>query len=242
MDPVLYRQMAQAQHGHWWFAARRKILERVIRHRLPAPTSILEIGCGPGGNLPMLSSMGRVWAMEMDAYALEEARRVVPGLDIRQGWLPDQIPFEDRCFDLICLFDVLEHVEDDVAALKRIYPLLEKRGVVLLTVPAFQWLYGPHDKAHHHFRRYTAFRLRGVASQAGFRVERCGYFNTLLFPLAAAERLAMRFLGKQESNGAVLRNPLLNAFLFKVFAFERYVLPYAFFPFGVSVIAVLEKS
>jgi len=241
MDPILYRQMAQAQQDHWWFAARRQILDRVIRHRLPAPSSILEIGCGPGGNLPMLSSMGRVWAMEMDAYALEEARRIAPGLDIRQGWLPDQIPFEDRRFDLICLFDVLEHVEDDAAALKQVYSLLEKHGVVLLTVPAFQWLYGPHDKAHHHFRRYTASRLRKIACKAGFRVGRCGYFNTLLFPLAAAQRWATRFLGKRESNGAVLPNPLLNRILFNVFAFERHVLPYVFFPFGVSVIAVLEK-
>lgn len=241
MDPSLYRQMAETQQQHWWFVARRHILQRLIRKLTPSPVSILEIGCGPGGNLDMLSGLGRVCAVEMDDYALEEARKTAPQTDIRQGWLPDNMPFEDRRFDLVCLFDVLEHVEDDREALASVYRLVEQGGRVVLTVPAFQWLYGAHDKAHHHFRRYTAARLRMLAQDAGFRVRRCGYFNILLFPLVAVSRLAGRLSNSDRSDDAAIPSPWLNRALCRIFSAEAWLVPYCFYPFGVSVIAVLEK-
>jgi hypothetical protein len=98
MDPTLYRQMAETQQHHWWFAARRYILQRLLKRLAPAPVSILEIGCGPGGNLALLSGFGKVCAVEMDEYALGEACKVAPQAEIRSGWLPDNIPFGERRF------------------------------------------------------------------------------------------------------------------------------------------------
>jgi SAM-dependent methyltransferase len=240
MDPSLYRQMAETQQHHWWFAARRYILERLLKRLVHAPVSILEIGCGPGGNLALLSGFGKVCAVEMDEYAMGEARKAAPQAEIRFGWLPDNMPFGERRFELVCLFDVLEHVEDDQGALNCVFRMVEQGGVVLLTVPAFQWLFGAHDQAHHHFRRYTAGRLRLLAERAGFRVKRLGYFNTLLFPLVVALRLTAK-LGHGRSADSAMPTPPLNRLLFRIFAAEAWVAARMFFPFGVSAIAVLEK-
>lgn len=189
----------------------------------------------------MLSAFGPVCAVEMDAYALDEAKKVAPQTEIRQGWLPDNIFFDDKKFGLVCLFDVLEHVEDDQGALDCVYELVEKGGMVLLTVPAFQWLYGAHDEAHHHFRRYTSGRLRLLAERAGFRVKRHGYFNTFLFPLAASLRLSGRISGNARSDDAAIPSPRMNRLLYWIFAAEAWLVPHFFFSFGVSAIAVLKK-
>jgi SAM-dependent methyltransferase len=189
----------------------------------------------------MLSNFGKLSAVEMDAFALGEARKIAQEVEIQQGWLPHNLPFEGQKFGLVCLFDVLEHVEDDQGALNCVYERVEKGGTVILTVPAFQWLYGSHDKAHHHFRRYTATHLRVLAERAGFRVKRRGYFNTLLFPLVASLRLIGRVLGNSPSSDAAIPAAPVNWLLYRIFAAEALVVPYFFLPFGVSAIIVLEK-
>lgn len=242
MDAQLYRQMACIQQDHWWFAARRQILRRVIAARMqPIPAEILEIGCGTGGNLAMLSDFGSVYAVEMDDYALGIAQNTAPQATLRSGWLPEAIPFAERQFDLVCLFDVLEHVEDDRAALAAIFTRVRPGGQVLLTVPAYQLLYGGHDIAHHHFRRYRVGVLRDLAQAAGFRVCRKGYFNTLLFPLIALARLAERLTGRQSHGDTALPPARLNRLLYRLFASEARVLSWSFFPFGVSAIMILER-
>ena len=242
MSPDLYREMAQTQHHHWWFKARREILAQVItRFKLPIDSEILEIGAGAGGNLSMLSRYGRVTAVEGDPFARHYASDI-SGIAVHPGHLPDGLPFEDASFDLICLFDVLEHTEDDLAGLEAIRRLLRPEGRVLITAPAYQWLYGAHDRAHHHFRRYTARRLCNIARGSGLRVIRSGYFNTLLFPLIALRRVQQIALGGSEGHDASLPPALVNGALYGVFSIEKYIAPVRLFPFGTSVLAVLTRD
>ncbi len=241
MDSSVYRLMAQTQEAHWWFAGRRKILRAIIAQlRLPACARILEIGCGTGGNLPMLTQFGTVCGVEIDDFALARAREV-SNCEIQKGWLPDRIPFHGELFDLVCLLDVLEHVDDDEAALSAVAKRIKPGGLAVVTVPAYQWLYGSHDRLHHHYRRYSAGHLRRKAAVAGLRVLRLGYFNTLLFPLIAAVRLCKRVLPSGGQDEAALPGQKLNRWLYGVLSFEAAFVPRAFFPFGATCIAVLER-
>lgn len=240
MQTDLFVEMAGLQDRHWWFAARRRILADVI-HRLPLPASaeILEIGCGTGANLAMLAGFGCLYAMEHDDMARDFAMSL--GIcPVAAGGLPEPVPFPDRSFDLVCLLDVLEHIENDTAALTRIARLLRPGGMLLVTVPAYGWLWSGHDTAHHHFQRYTAGVLAARARQAGFRPLRLGYFNTLLFPLIAAVRLLQRLGGRAAGEGDMrMPSRLANALLQRAFGCERHILPRFMFPFGTSVLAVL---
>jgi SAM-dependent methyltransferase len=241
MDPKLYREMAETQQKHWWFRARREILARVIaRLGLPSHAELLEIGAGTGGNLGMLRKYGRVSAVEVDSFASRYASDL-SGLNVSYGCLPDPLPFADASFDLVCLFDVLEHVQDDTNALRRVHQLLKPGGRAVITVPAYQWLYGAHDRAHHHFRRYTARQLYLKARDAGLRVGRKGYFNALLFPLIALHRLLRMATAQEDQHDAAVPSRLANGLLYAIFAAEKYIVPLALFPYGTSVLAVLER-
>jgi SAM-dependent methyltransferase len=233
MEPEAYREMAASEGRHWWFAGRRTILSSLIaRLSLRGKSRILELGCGTGGNLEMLARFGEVAAMESDDAARAIALEKTAGrFDIRPGRCPDQIPFAGQRFDLVCLFDVLEHIEDDVATLRAVRALLAPAGRALLTVPAYRWLWSAHDEFLHHRRRYTARELRARTLQAGLRIETLSYFNTLLFPLAAAARL----LGL---DGRRAPAAPLNGVLRALFGAERFVVGRVPLPFGVSLLAV----
>ena len=239
MSPELFPEMAAVQKRHWWFVGRRQILSCVIdRLQLPRQANILEIGCGTGANLEMLRQKGHLHAMEFD----DQARAMANSLalcEVSAGGLPEPVTHMDQSMDLVCLLDVLEHVEDDLSALRRIARLLKPGGRVLVTVPAYQWLWSPHDTAHHHYRRYTAHLLAQTAEQAGLTVHRIGYFNSLLFPLVAAVRLIGKLFSRKYSSDATLPSPWINWLLLRIFVAERHVVARIGFPMGTSVIAVL---
>ena len=241
MDASLFAEMAEIQNTHWWFRARREILARLIETLgLPKPSAVLELGCGAGGNLAMLQRFGSVSAVELDPTARVHASKI-SGLNVEAGCLPDHLPAWADQFDLVCLFDVLEHVEDDATALRRIRQLVRRGGSVLITVPAYGWLFGPHDRAHHHFRRYTKRALRQKLWEAGFRVTRIGYYNTLLFPAVVAERLTSMVTNSQR-HVVGLPPAWLNTILYRLFAFECMFVRHFLFPFGTSVVAIAHAD
>ena len=241
MEAQVYERMAELDSSHWWFVARREILEEVIRRivRPPENARILEIGCGTGHNLPMLSKFGPVEASELDdkARALASARF---GRRIEAAALPDLSVFPEAHFDLVALLDVLEHVPDDRSALAAIRTRLKPGGKLLVTVPANPWMWSAHDVAHHHHRRYRKAELGKAARAAGYEVELLSPFNSLLFPLVAAARIAGRLTGRESADDAMPPRPL-NSVLRGIFALESALVGRVPLPVGVSLVAVLRR-
>jgi SAM-dependent methyltransferase len=240
MDRMIYERMAATQQVHWWFAGRRAILNRLLKTlRLPPESRILEIGCGTGGNIAVLQKFGSVTAVELDSFARDQVRTAMK-IEIAPGSLPDDLPYADRKFDVICLFDVLEHVERDQEALSVLRERLAPKGLLIITVPAYQWLYSSHDVQHHHYRRYTARQLRTIAKAAGLRPTRVGYYNTVLFPLALIRRLAEKLLDLHPIDDSALPGSLLNRFLCRAFSLEARFIGSWFFPVGLSVVGLFH--
>jgi SAM-dependent methyltransferase len=163
-------------------------------------------------------------------------------IEVAPGSLPDDLPYADRKFDVICLFDVLEHVDREQEALSILRERLAPQGLVIITVPAYQWLYSSHDAQHHHYRRYTESQLRTLAQAAGLRPSRVGYYNTVLFPLALISRLAEKLLGLHPIDDSALPGSLLNRFLYRVFSLEAGFIGSRFFPVGLSVVGVFHAG
>lgn len=240
MDPDYYRQMAALQSDHWWYEGRRTILASIIKHLpLPKNAQILEAGCGPGANLTMLSCFGELSAFEPEEYASQHAAQI-SGMTVKTGTLPDHIPFEHN-FDLIGAFDVIEHIDDDVAALNALRQHLKKNGYALFTVPAHPWLWSHHDDINHHKRRYTHKSFKTALQRAGFQVEKISYYNMWLFPLAVAVRFLKKLVNAKGESDVTLPAPPVNKVLRWIFSTEQYLLKHCNLPFGLSLIALCKR-
>jgi len=240
MERIVYDRMAALDSRHWWYRARREVLAALIARRIKPRQGarILEIGCGTGHNLAMLAGFGRVDAIEMDTGARSVASSRL-GHAVADASLPELAGVEEEAYDLIALLDVLEHVEEDREALASIARRLKPGGKILITVPAHPWLWSAHDRVNHHHRRYTRKSLKAVVAAAGLKLDMLSWFNSLLFPLAAASRLAGRVAGKDDSDDALPAAPV-NALFEKLFALERYALGRIPFPPGVSLVAIIS--
>jgi len=243
MRAELYRQTNALEDHHWWFAARRQIVSHAIRRmaKPPAGARILDAGCGTGGNLAMLGQFGRVTGVEPDETALAFARGRGTSADLVKGMLPDALPFDDATFDLAVLLDVLEHIDDDGAALRRVAAVLKLGGCLLLTVPAFPFLWSGHDELHAHRRRYRRHELAGKIASAGLNVRCVSCFNTWLFPAIAAARLVRRLGVGGALSDLFLPPPPVNAFLRALMASERHAIGRISLPVGVSLIVCAAK-
>jgi SAM-dependent methyltransferase len=191
MDKRLMKMMLDVDEHHWWYRGRRRVI-RAELDRLPLPehAQVLDAGCGSGRTLEELVQYGEVSGLELNEDAAEVARGRGLG-EVRIARL-EEIPWEDDRFDLITCLDVLEHVPDDREALTELKRVSKPGGWLLATVPAYQALWSSHDNANHHFRRYERATLRAAVADTGWTLQRLTSFNTILFPPAAAVRLAQR--------------------------------------------------
>lgn len=237
----VYLRMRELEERHWWFVARRRIVRAFIGRyvSLPPGAAILDAGCGTGGNLPMLARLGTVIGLEPDATALALARSRPGAVEVRAGGLPDDLPFDPESFDLIVLLDVLEHVEDDRASLLNLARVLKPGGHLVMTVPAFPFLWSGHDDAHQHRRRYRRRGLVDKLTAAGLRPRCVTYYNSLLFPLIAAMRLLKR--AGQPGDDLWMPSRIVNSVLGAVLGVERIAVGRLPLPAGVSLIACARK-
>jgi SAM-dependent methyltransferase len=191
LEPETYREQFELEDEHWWFKGRRAVIWSLLRPlEASGALRVLDAGCGTGRNLIEFRRLGPVSGVDTSPEALAFCRE--RGIeDVRPGSL-EALPFEDGSFDLILATDVIEHLRDDAAALLELRRVSDPAAHLLLTVPAYRWLWSEHDDAHHHFRRYTLRELRRRAQAAGWRPVGWSYFNTTLLPAVAAVRLASR--------------------------------------------------
>jgi len=240
MERIVYDRMAEVDQLHWWYRARRDILSDLIRRKIhpPADARILEIGCGTGHNLAMLGAFGRVDAIEVDAAARDIASARL-GRAVMDAPLPSLAGIEDGAYDLIAILDVLEHIEEDRAALVSMATKLKPGGKILITVPAHPWMWSAHDVVNHHKRRYTRRTLRKVVAEAGLKLDMLTWFNSLLFPLAAAARVAGRITGREDGDDKLPPKPV-NKLFEAIFGLERYAIGRLPLPPGVSLVAIVS--
>jgi SAM-dependent methyltransferase len=241
MEAVTYRIEAQVGEAHWWFQARRRILQDVLQHLpLPARPTIYDLGCGTGHNLIMLQELGEATGIDMSADALAYCRSLGCRSTL-EGNLYD-LPLADEAADVVVASDILEHLDDDARGAAEIRRVLKQdSGVAVITVPAFQWLWGTQDDVSHHKRRYTKGEVRALLEGAGLTIEKLTYFNFFLFPPIWLGRLAIKLSKKRIESENTLTSPKLDGLLGGIFASERFWLRRAGFPIGVSVLAIARK-
>jgi SAM-dependent methyltransferase len=242
METITYDIEAQVGEAHWWFQARRRILQDVLQHLpLPARPTIYDLGCGTGHNLIMLQELGEATGIDMSADALAYCRSLGCRSTL-EGNLYD-LPLADEAADVVVASDILEHLDDDARGAAEIRRVLKQdSGVAVITVPAFQWLWGTQDDVSHHKRRYTKGELVGLLERAGLELERATYFNFFLFPAVLGGRTLLRLKRGTVESENTLTPGWSNGLLRTIFASEAYWLRVAGFPVGVSILAVAKIS
>ena len=246
MKDAIHEAHDELADSHWWLVGRRAIFrEALLRHLPPAthPRRVLDAGCGTGTNLEMLQRFGEVWGVEAHEGALAAARRRVPNAHLSLGRLPGLgLPSSSR-FDVITLLDVLEHLDEPVAALRELRAHLAPEGTLLVTVPAFQFLWSVHDEQNEHRLRYDLRTLTHQLSLAGLGVTFHSYYNSLLFPAVAAVRLLRRLVpGREEVPELEASRGLANGLLTRLFSAERHVVTRVPVPAGVSLLAIVRAG
>jgi len=246
MEQDIYDEMAKQEGQHWWFVARRKYVQKLISKYFPPDSKyrVCEIGCGTGGNLEMLSQLGCVDAVELN----ESARQVAKSKEIKNvlgvcsGYLPDGIPLTEK-YDGVFSLDVIEHVENDLEAVKALKSLIAENGRLIVTVPAYQWLWSAHDEVNHHFRRYSKKTFLELFDSAGLKIRYVSYFNSILFPLALLSRITEKISPNKTATktwGVKYPSVWVNALLKKIFELESIWAGKFSIPFGLSIVVVAE--
>jgi SAM-dependent methyltransferase len=232
--------MFRVEQSHWWYTGRRKILadfvEAICRRVTDRRPRILDVGCGTGANLLMLSQFGDAEGVDVSEDALAFCRE--RGLERVKLGAAEELPYQDGTFDLVTAFDVVEHIDDDLAGLREMRRVLRPGGRVLLFVPAFMFLWGLQDDVSNHRRRYRLPELQRVLEQAGFEIERGTYANITFFLPILMMRQLMRVTGIKTDSENNINVSALNGVLGSVFGAESWFLKRMNLPFGVSGLCV----
>ena len=206
MDRLLELQTHELEDRHWWYRGRRRIIDVLMRRlELPPGAKILDAGCGSGRNMVEFARVGTVTGVEISDASIARARERGIG-EVVQSSITE-LPLPDDRFDVAVCLDVIEHIEDDLRALRELRRVVRPGGILLVTVPAYQWLWSEHDVINHHKRRYTRKTLSAAAEQAGWEATRTTYFNGCLLPVAIVHRRLARPKHLVDELAAVFRKP-----------------------------------
>ena len=250
MEHHAYRGQFELEDEHWWFRGRRAVIWALLaragvtgpRREVSGSLQVLDAGCGTGRNMLEFAVLGPIQGIEISSEAIEFcAARGISG--ITQAPI-ESMPFEDGSFDLVLATDVIEHLDDDRAALTELHRVAAPGARLLVTVPAYKWLWGPHDEIYHHQRRYTLSRLRASLVASGWAPVLDSYFNSLLLAPAAVVRLLARVRpgGREQRLDVNLTPPALNRLLLTPMEFEATLITRGVrFGAGVSIGIVCRR-
>ncbi|PMJ99272.1 methyltransferase domain-containing protein [Vibrio sp. 10N.261.55.A7] len=241
MQQHVYQEMIQSQKTHWWYVGRRKILDKILSKLEIRGASLLEIGGGMGGNIDLLKAYGEVTVLDNNTIAISYLHEAF-NVKVVKANFPEKSELYIPQFGCILMLDVLEHIEDDNLALTQLAKSMQKHAKLVITVPAYQFLCSHHDEVMHHYRRYSMSNITALAESNGFTIKYKSYFNTLLFPIALITRTISKLFDsihriEQNSEAGVI-----NSMLTKLFSLESALLPRFSFPFGLSIVLVLEPK
>ncbi len=241
MDAHEHERLAGFEEWYWWHRGRQSIVRRLLSRYAPPGARILDVGCGTGATTLGLRRSGPVFGVDVGRQALQIAH--ARGLSVVQGSAA-RLPARPGAFDLVLALDVLEHLDDDVAAAREMRAALRPGGCLLATVPAYPFLWSGHDEALGHRRRYVRRELVAVLERAGFETLLCSYAMGSILPAAVVVRLYERWLrrrpARRESGYVVVPAPL-NALLAWITSAESFLLPWTPLPFGLSIAAVARR-
>jgi SAM-dependent methyltransferase len=243
-DPDAFERLVELEHGSFWFEARNELIIWALERYFPHARSFLEIGCGTGF---VLAGIKRA----RPGLELTGTDAFLEGLAVARSRLGDiefeqvdatQIPYDGE-FDVVGAFDVIEHLEDDEAALGGLHRALRPGGGAIITVPQHQWLWGPWDVIARHVRRYRRRELIAKARAAGFTVDRVTSFVSLLFPLMVAARLRRRHACGDADRSELRPAGLLNAILMRIMHVEAALIRRGIgLPAGGSLLLVARRN
>lgn len=247
METIEYRRLFEREEFYWWNIGRREILKSELERHLVSKRglSILDVGCGAGGNIKILGEFGAVTGLDISEEALKFAKTRGVFKNLVQG-NAERLPFPDNTFDLISALDVLEHVPDDQQALREIFRVLKKGGLALITVPAHRWLWSRHDEALHHLRRYTTDELREKLRKAGFRVAEHSHFVVPAIFFLVFQKILRRIRKIREAQETIdtydiILPPWLNRALIGWLFAEKIVIRFIPLPAGSSLFMIAQK-
>jgi len=243
MLPAEYRTMHEVELSHWWFRGRRRVLLDLLQHaRAPdrQPLRVLDYGCGTGGNTLAYAALAEVVGVEVDRFAVRLAyQRGGAHYCCGDGM---HLPFCAGAFDVVIASDVLEHIENDVAATLEIARVLKPGGTAIVTVPAHQWLFSQHDVAIHHFRRYSKTRLRDLLHHSDLRIRRLSYWNMTIFPAVCLMRLIQkRRTGHPPRSDTQPTFWIVNEALSALLGAEAAMMRAVSLPWGLSLVMVADR-
>lgn len=230
---------------HFWYKARKELINNLCASISDGKKNalILDVGSGLGEEIDILKQFGQVTALDKNKNVKPHIE--AKGVDFLEADL-EKYDLPKNFYDYICCLDIIEHLKDDRAALKNIKNAIKPGGYLLFTVPAYNFLFSPHDIAMGHFRRYNKSDIKEKILSGGFEIIRIGCWNSLLFPAAAFFRLCKIFLSKINKNkspqsDAKPFNKIINKLFYEILSWETKLSKHFSFPFGLTIFGIVKK-
>jgi len=248
MDKIYYQEYFHLERNHWWFRARKAIINTLLKKFVHGNQgNVLNVGAATGETSNYLSAFGNVTSVEYEKDCCAFVKETL-GLDFINASITE-LPFEENKFDLVTAFDVIEHVAEDQLAVNELFRVCKPGGIVAITVPAFEFLWSKHDDINHHQRRYTSRNLRKLFYVFNGKILFSSYFNTFLFLPVAITRLLARifpFIVRRKGSGSDFSysGGAVSTFLFfRMMKSEAFFLKNGIsFPFGISLVLLYRKE